>query len=66
MASFTNTFSDDVIQDTDGDPTALTFLRSDGSSMPSWWSYNPVTRVASGFWNTTETSITKFEIKLNM
>ena len=58
MQNFSNTFADNVIMDAEGDPTALSFLRSDGSAMPSWWSYNPITRVASGFCNTTETSIT--------
>ena len=58
-ASYSITFDDDVFEDSDGDSLVLSFLRnSDGSNMPSWWSFNPTTRVASGTVSTSESTFT--------
>ncbi|CAI2373153.1 unnamed protein product [Moneuplotes crassus] len=56
-ANFSITFPDNIFSDADGDPVEISFERNAGGSMPSWWSFNPITRIASGFVNTTENSI---------
>ena len=56
-STFSITFSDTIFADADIDPVAISFERNAGGPMPDWWSFNPITRVASGFANTSETSI---------
>eukprot|EP00343_Euplotes_focardii_P006203 CAMPEP_0205812692 /NCGR_PEP_ID=MMETSP0205-20121125/17219_1 /ASSEMBLY_ACC=CAM_ASM_000278 /TAXON_ID=36767 /ORGANISM="Euplotes focardii, Strain TN1" /LENGTH=137 /DNA_ID=CAMNT_0053093771 /DNA_START=83 /DNA_END=493 /DNA_ORIENTATION=+ len=55
--TFSLTFSDIIFSDADGDPIEISFERNSGGAMPDWWVYNPITRVISGFANTTESSI---------
>jgi hypothetical protein len=56
-ASYSIQFADTVFRDADNEPVEITFERNAGGAMPSWWSYNPITRIAAGFCNTSETSI---------
>jgi large repetitive protein len=57
-AAFSITIADDIFADADGDPVVISFDQSSGAAMPSWWSFNPLTRVASGTADGTATTYT--------